>query len=226
MKFIDQWIARFNKLALREQLLVVVAMAAVLYFAVDFALLGPQQKRTVRLLTQDQANKIELASISKTLAELGTPTAKQSDPLARDRALLEDLKKQIAEADAFLGQANATTPQVGALVREMLGASPGLTLVSLKTLPVTTFYTPRNAPAGNDKPAANGAAPQTPIYRHGVEVSVKGNYLALLPYLENLQKYPKRLFWSEAKLDASAYPDAVLKVVIYTLSEQPSSPLG
>lgn len=226
MKFIDQWIARFNKLALREQLLAVVAMAAILYFAVDFALLGPQYKKTVQLRAQDQANKIELASISKTLAELDKPAAKQADPLARDRALLEDLKKQIAEADAFLGQANATTPQVGALVREMLGASPGLTLVSLKTLPVTPFYMPKTPAADKDKPAAKDAAPQTPIYRHGVEVSVKGNYLALLPYLENLQKYPKRLFWSEAELKVSAYPDAVLRVVIYTLSEQPSSPLG
>ena len=56
-------------------------------------------------------------------------------------------------------------------------------------------------------------------------VSVKGKYMALLSYMENMQNYPKRLFWSEAKLDVSAYPEAVLTLVIYSLSDQSSSPL-
>jgi MSHA biogenesis protein MshJ len=87
-----------------------------------------------------------------------------------------------------------------------------------------------NAPAGNDKSAqdSKNAVPQPAlsVYKHGVEVAVKGNYLDLLPYLDKLQKYPKRLFWGDAKLNVAAYPEVVFTVVIYTLSEQSGSPLG
>lgn len=146
--------------------------------------------------------------------------------------MLKDFRRQIAEVDAFLGRTDATASQVGALLHEMLDASSRLTLVSLKTLPVTTLYLPvaedasrtGSGTAGNA--ASGGTGIQGAIYRHGVEISIKGDYLDLLPYLENLQRYPKRLFWHEARLDVTTFPDAVLVLVIYTVSEQASSPLG
>ena len=114
----------------------------------------------------------------------------------------------------------------GALIKELLSANPGLTLMSLKTLPAVVFYTPPQQVAVNGSEPQNIALKaQGSIYKSGVEVSVKGKYMALLSYMENMQNYPKRLFWSEAKLDVSAYPEAVLSLVIYSLSEQSSSPL-
>ena len=244
MNFLDQWIAKFGKLALRERLMTVAAIAALMYFAMNFALLDPQQKKIKELQRQDELHKTELAALDKVLADMGGSAAKANAAMGADakidQATLDELKKQVAVIDAILGQSDATASQVDTLAREMLKASPRLTLVSLKTLPVTPFYTPpankdANKDAGGDKLTTTGtttgtnAAPaneglQNPIYRHGVEVSVKGDYMALMSYLDNLQKYPKRLFWADAKLDA-AYPDTVLNVVIYTLSEQPKSPL-
>lgn len=212
MNSLNVTIAKFAKLQPRERLLAVVVAAVVLYVIVDMALLGPQQKKIKDLQQLDQAHQTDLASINKILAELVI----SPNQMSRERATLDELKKQIADADAFFSQADATTSQVGALVRELLDASPGLTLVSLKTLPVARFYSPENK-------AANEV--QKTIYRHGVEVSVKGKYMSLLSYMENLQKYPKRLFWSDAALDVSVYPDAVLKLVIYSLSDQPLSSL-
>lgn len=222
MNFLTASIAKFTRLSLRERLLAVVAVAAVLYFIVDMLLLGPQQKKINALRQLDKSHMTELVATNKTLAELEIDTAKSAAQMAEDQITLDALKKQIADAAAFYGQTDATTSQVGALVRELLGASPGLTLVALKTLPVATFYMPENKAAGE----VNGI--RKVLYKQGIEVSVKGNYMALLSYLENLQKYPKRLFWSEASLsvsEVSVHPDAVLKLVIYSLSEQPSTPL-
>jgi MSHA biogenesis protein MshJ len=134
-----------------------------------------------------------------------------------ERATLEGLKKQIAEVNAFYGPAGATNSEVGQLLKELLDVSPGLTLVSIKTLPVSQFS------AIDDKVAGSDA--QKALYKHGVEVSVRGNYMALLSYMQHLQKYPRSLFWSQAKLDVSAYPVSVLNLVIYSLSDQASTPL-
>lgn len=216
---------KFAKLPLRERLLLVGVAAAILYFIVDIALLLPQQRKIADLMLLDKAHKTELVSVNHSLAEIEKDVSKSPDKLSRDRAVLEELQKQIADVEAFIGQADVTTSQVGALVRKLLDASPGLTLLSLKTLPVVQFYSPESKAGVSDKtPKETGEAPKT-IYRHGVEVSIKGKYMELLSYMENLQKFPKLLFWSEAKLDVSVYPDAVLKLVIYSLSEQPSFPL-
>jgi len=220
MNSLNVSIAKFAKLKPHERVLAVVVVAVLLYGVADIALLVPQQKKIKDLQRLDQAHQTELASINKTLAEMGNGMSNSSDQPSKDRAVLDELNKQIADVDAFFGRADTTTSQVGALVRELLDASPGMTLVSLKTLPVVQFYSPASKASGSDKAAKEA---QKIIYRHGVEVSVKGNYMALLSYMENLQKYPKRLFWSGATLDVSVHPDAVLKLVIYTLSDQPIS---
>jgi MSHA biogenesis protein MshJ len=52
------------------------------------------------------------------------------------------------------------------------------------------------------KPEACGRGNLPRVYRHGVEVVLRGNYLALLPYLGKLQAYPRPLFWSDVSLEA------------------------
>ena len=224
MNSLNELMARFNKLHLRERLLATAAVAAILYFIVDVAMLKTQQERIKDLQQLDKAHKTELASVNAALAEAEKKAVAVSEQVSRDRAILDMFKKQIADADALLEQSDTNTSQVGALLKKLLDANPGMTLVSLKTLPVTVFYSPE-IKAGKDGKAAEPMEAQRTVYRHGVEVSVKGDYLALLSYMENLQKYSERLFWSEAKLDASTYPDAVLKLVIYSLSDQASPSL-
>ncbi len=216
-------ISKFTKLKMLERVLVVVVVAITLYFIADIALLGPQQHKLKELQQLDKAHQAELASI-----EMNVST--RIEQTSTDQAALDELKKQIADVHAFFGPTDATTSEVGALLRKLLDTSPGLTLVSLKTLPVEPFFLSENKVNGNNK-AGKEISPnettefQKALYKHGVEVSVKGNYMALLTYMESLHKYPKRLFWAEASLDVNPYPNSVLKLVIYTLSDQPSTPL-
>jgi len=224
MKCLEASIVKFAGLDLRERILAVAATAVVLYFTVDLALLGPQQKQMVSLRLQDKTHQTELAGINKVLAALAATAPDVAAPSANDPATLDTLKKQIADADSIYRQLDSTTSQVGTLVEELLVASPELTLVSLKTLPVAPFQGLDNKP-GSGKPGEPGIDVAKTIYKHGVEVSIKGNYMALLAYMENLQNYPHALFWSEAKLDVPAHAEVVLRLVLYSLSRQPSSPL-
>lgn len=239
---------KFDALQPRERIILAVAVAGVLYFLVNLLLLTPEQNKQKLLQQQIATQQKELSTFYDTNKEISNQLT--NDPLAKARITRDNLSKSIADVDALLGQANATSSQVGELIKSILIASPGLSLVSLKTLPVSTFYTakvastapitaastspvnltPVNTASANHeiKAAPAAIAPQIPltIYKHGIEVSIKGNYLAMVPYLQNLQNNSKRLFWNDAKLDVTVYPEAILKITIFTMSEQPSSILG
>ena len=226
INFIKNSISAFNKLSLREALLFAAAISLFVLFVAYSFLLVPQQKKikSSQMLTQSQ--QAELASINAMIALKEKEVALNLELSQENLVARDELKKQVDKINIFFGQSDPSTSQVGALIKELLSANPGLTLISLKTLPAVVFYTPPQQVAVNGSEPQNIALKaQGSIYKSGVEVSVKGKYMALLSYMENMQNYPKRLFWSEAKLDVSAYPEAVLSLVIYSLSEQSSSPL-
>jgi MSHA biogenesis protein MshJ len=59
------------------------------------------------------------------------------------------------------------------------------------------------------------------LYKHGVEVAVKGRYASLLPYLQGLERNANGVFWSSVRLDVQQYPDLTLRMTLHTLSVQP-----
>jgi MSHA biogenesis protein MshJ len=211
-------LAFFNKLGSRERLGLVLALLVAVYLIMDLALLGPEQKR-------QKSVKAELAKLNADLTGLRNEMVIvkaniEKDPFAKDRAQLDQFKRVVDEATAFLAKVESDPRQVGAVLRQLIGSTPGVSLVSLKTLPVVAIV---------DSKAAAGAAKGAPtrsVYRRGIEVTVKGNYLAMLPYLEKLQNMSTRVLWAEAELDARTYPDSLLKLTIYTLSAQAEASLG
>lgn len=244
MDALKSWLARFDRANLRERALLVAAVAVVLFFVFDQVLVGPEAARRKAHQQRMVAQQAELEAVRKEIRELSVLL--ERDPNAQQRAQLEGVKGTIVEADALLAQLDSAAQQAaGAVLREVLGATAGLELVSLKTVPVAVAFQSKPPAAAPAKPApatatpapgAKDAAPKPEpapavrpprtIYRHGIEISIKGNYLALLPYLEKLQKYPGRLYWTDVSLDAQSYPIAVLKLTVYTLSGQPTPRLG
>ena len=252
MKIIDALkpgMARFDRMNLRERAGLFAATAAVLYFVLSLALVLPDEARSRAHKKRIEAQKAELEAVRKDMREVSGLL--ERDPNAQQQAQLDGIKRTIVETDALLAQLDSAAPQAAsAVLRELLAGTPGLELVSLKTLPIVLAFQSKAAPVAPAKPAAAPANPapaaatpapgakdaaprpeMTPrpprsIYRHGIEISVKGNYLALLPYLEKLQKYPGHLYWADVSLEVQGYPVAVLKLNVYTLSGQANPRLG
>jgi MSHA biogenesis protein MshJ len=234
------WMARFDGLSLPQRVVLVAATALMLYFILSLVLLGQTQSASKGHRQRIDAQQAELAAVRRDIRELSA--ALEHDPNAQKQAELDGIKRVIDETDALLAQLDAVGPQ-STVLRELLIATPGLELVSLKTVPVTLAFQSKAAPVSPAKPVPAAAAPAPAakdvapnreivprpprsIYQHGIEISIKGNYLALLPYLEKLQKYPGHLYWTDASLDVQSYPLAVLKLTVYSLSGQATPRLG
>lgn len=239
----------FSELQFRDRAIAVAVGCTVLALGGNLVLLKPLQLEIDKSRASEQTHKGQIATVMKDLANVDGKVSQGVDPFEKELAIRAELLRKIAEGEAFFSQHDATVRQVGSLVRNVLEETPGISLVSLKTLPGQVFYTPPPPPPppkATEKaveglakllpvelaakvappPAAEKpAALQKTIYKHGVEITVKGKYPQLVLYMERLQKFPKRVFWSEAKIAVSPYPVSALRIVIYTLSDQPLAPL-
>ena len=69
-----------------------------------------------------------------------------------------------------------------------------------------------------EKSQATGAKDTAWLYRHGVEITVQGNYADMLAYLESLERLPRRVYWGALKIDAQKWPASQMTVTVYTIS--------
>jgi len=227
--------ARMDALSLRERGMVFGATVAVLAFAGHTFVLAPQDAKQAALRTQIDQQHAAIAAID------GEITARvegsRIDPDAQSRARLNTMQQEMGQLGSqLLALEHGLVPpeRMGPLVEGILRANGRLKLVSMRTLPAeplaapgaTAAATPAATPAAAPPvPSAvpAGAAPQAGgdvplLYRHGVEVTVRGNYLDMVDYMSALDTMPTRMFWGRARLDVETYPSARLTLTLHTLS--------
>lgn len=237
---------RIEGMAQRERVLCLAAAAAVLLFAAQMAVLGPLERKRDRLQTLKTQQAGRLVDINDQITKLAA--ASRQDPnellagkLNAVRADTLRLSDQLRTMEKGLVPPERIAP----LLESILRANGRLQLVSLRTLPVDTVdgtspdaapdaargldpnkpFTPAAQPdaaASAPSTAAGGiksaAVPGTVLYRHGVELTVRGNYLDMIDAMGALESLPTQLFWGRAQLDVEAYPKARLTLTLYTLS--------
>ncbi len=57
------------------------------------------------------------------------------------------------------------------------------------------------------------------LYRHGMRIQVKGNYLDIIRVLRSMEGLPWKVFWGEVSVKTEKYPQSHATVVIYTLNQ-------
>lgn len=205
--------ARIDALSLRERGLVCLATCAVLAFVGHALVLAPMEATQEALRGQIVQQRTEIAAIDEAIA--GRVQAFQLDPDAAARTRLNALRQEMGQlGDQLLAIEHGLVPpeRMGPLIDGILRANGRLKLVSMRTLPVEPLAGP-GTPAPAPAPAA---APL--LYRHGIEVTVRGNYLDMIDYMSALDAMPTRMFWGRAQLDVEDYPAARLTLTLHTLS--------
>ncbi len=229
--------ARIDALSLRERGMVFGAVIAVLVFAGHTFVLAPQDLKQASLRDQVAQQDTAMAAIDAEIT--ARVQAAQVDPDAPSRARLNAMQQEMAQLGGqLLALEHGLVPpeRMGPLLEGILRANGRLKLVSMRTLPAESLAGPGVAasavsatPAASAAPAAApaaasgiAAAPASGdvplLYRHGVEVTVRGNYLDMVGYMSALDAMPTRMFWGSAQLDVETYPTARLTLTLHTLS--------
>ena len=211
----SRYAAKFEALSQRERMMVLVATLCVLAFAGYELVLAGSLRQMARFSAQISKHEAELAQIRSQTMALTRLLAQ--DPNEELRGRIAALRAQVEQRDREVRNVHrglVAPNRMAAALEDMLSGSRNVRLVALRTLPVATLV---EAPDGENSREAP-PDPGRQVYKHGVEMTVQGNYLDLLEYLSRLEKLPWQMFWAQTRMDASDYPRVRLTVKLYTLS--------
>ncbi len=213
----DRASAAIDDLSLRERTMIFVAAAFVVISLINVLLIDPllaKQKLLSSQVAQRQEKMKELQAQMQNIVQAKRDS--EHSPL-RDR--LAQLKQQLNDQDNYLQSRTdrlIEPDKMADLLKKVLDHNGSLQLVELKTLPVSPLIeTPKGAAAGT---TGSQTGSQRQIYKHGVQITVRGGYLDLIRYVTALEKLPEQMFWGEASLSVDKYPDSLFTLTLYTLS--------
>lgn len=214
---------KIDGMSLRERVVIFLAAAFVAVALVNTALLDPllaKQKALSAQVVQQQEKMKELQAQMQ--AQLQARRDDEHSPL-RDR--LAQLKRQLQEQDGYLQSRRdrlVEPDKMAGLLEQVLNKNDKLQLVELKTLPASPLVEKPQAAAPQspaaDLPGQKQPDSQKQVFKHGIQIIVRGGYLDMLRYLTALEKMPAQMFWGEISMSVDKYPDAVLTLTLYTLS--------
>ena len=207
-----------DAMALRERAMFFGAVALVLMTLLQVFLLNPVLSRRNQLSAQIAQQEDETKAIQAQIDALVRPKVQDQD--AFNRAKLKSLREQTAQLDRQFEeqQKQFVAPEkIVGMLENMIVKNRKLQLLSLRKLAGAGLSPGAGAPAGaaGGRERAGGARE---VFRHTIELSVKGGYFDLLDYLAALERMPQRVFWDGFELSVAQYPQSVLKLTIYTLS--------
>jgi MSHA biogenesis protein MshJ len=211
---IDKIVAKLDGMSLRERVLIFAAAAFLVVALIDSLFLEPllvKQKKLSAQVVQQQEKMKEVQSQIASLLQ-----AQQADANSPQRERIRVLRQQIADGDAYLKERRdklVPPEKMAQLLEQVLNKNGRLQLVALNTLPVSLLIEP-----SGDAVAVQVTTLEKQIYKHGVKITVRGNYADLLQYLTSLEKLPTQMFWGAAKMDVLQHPTAELTLTLYTLS--------
>lgn len=222
--------ARVDELSLRERGILFVAVTLVLVVLAHALAIDPLLRTQKSLIERVKQNQSQLNSVRSQMEKLLQEQVTAST--SPEHAAVRELEKRIAAAEkafATRQQAFVAPEKLPALLQEMLGRNRQLRLESLRLLPgapaaiAAAPATPASAPKRPAVAPSDALTPPAPgLYRHGVELTLKGSYFDLMQYLTDLEKLPWRLLWVQAELQVEQYPEVKLTLVVQTLSAQSS----
>ncbi|KFZ28981.1 hypothetical protein IDAT_04705 [Pseudidiomarina atlantica] len=188
----------------RRKFWLVLSVVFVCYLGL-YVLLLPQWQsfQTEQVKIQQQQQRLSL--LEQQLEALDIRLS--GDPKAPLRRKLADLESQLQQVNQRLQ--NETNYVSAAdnrrLLQALLGSARDLSVKSAQALPAERVY-------------GDGEATEGAIYKHRLQLVVRGNYQQVFEYFQQLEQLPWSFYWQRMDYQVTEYPQAEVLLEIYTLS--------
>lgn len=224
---------KFEALNKRERWMVACALLVVVFAVFNSVLISPVLSRQKIMMNELSADQAQIQSLSAQINAFANQAV--IDPDASNKQRIVELNTHLKSLDTQLSglQNTLISPdKMPELLRSLLKKNGKLKLIELKTLPTqnlleteTKIATDATATTTESNHAQNDATSkqQSPVFKHGVEITVEGKYLDLMNYVSDLEQMPWHVLWSKAALNEEltltiAWPTNRLKLTVYTLN--------
>ncbi|MCK5190808.1 MAG: hypothetical protein KAR12_12205 [Methylococcales bacterium] len=196
---------RFNNLTVREKTIFFPTLLIVVWAAWDAYIYQPIKTKQEQLTKELNAIDIQLSAQQQAATQIEAlgkidPDQANKHKLTEVKLELQKLKQQLDIGDKKFVPADL----MAEVLRDMLKQNTGLKLIRLETLPVTTL--------------SESSEQQSWVYRHGLSITLSGNYFNTLNYLKSLESLPWRFNWDSIDYQVIEYPVAKTTINVYTLS--------
>lgn len=211
---------KYQALEIRHRLMIAGLVLAVLLVIFDFAWYQPQDAEQLKI-------KRELASVQNQRKELSSAIEQRQQELMgtafnNQRKEIEQLRVQEKNLDQQLSQyAQLVSPrQMPGLLKDIFEKSKTLELLALEKHKVKPAFETVNAEGAAANSTDNSGANNRSInfYRHDFTVTLEGRYFELLESLKTLEQMKLKIYWESLDYQVTNYPNAEIKLTIYTFS--------
>ncbi len=224
----SRWFQRFDRLSLRERLLVGLTAVVLLLFLWWTQLYQHLAPKTLRLEQANQRRASELQALA--LARDGIRKRLEQGVHREQQARIEQLRKKIQRLQQQLAEGTeglVSPQQMFELMRSMIDAAPRLKLLQLRRLAIEPLFRPDQASqsaAAETQPSPAEMADdeslrqQPALYRHVMQLRLQGRYADILGWLHQLEQLPWQLIWNRVELTAREYPMIEIELTLSTVS--------
>lgn len=211
--------ATVDAMSMRERALIFATAVVLALSLVNTLLLEPLFVRQKALRTQVSQQQQMMSEVQLQI----TAVQQQNSPdsTSPQRIQINQIRQEIAYGDVYLKSSRERLVQPEKMaehLRQLLNKNNRLQLLALQTLPVTPLLEQPGAKGADQSRDVQAATQEKQVFKHGVQLTLRGNYLDLLPYLSALEKLPQQMYWARAQMKVAQYPTAELTLILYTLS--------
>jgi MSHA biogenesis protein MshJ len=242
---IQLWSERFEALSLRERLLFLGVILAVMYIGWDMVLMDRVRSQQKTVAIQVKKWRSQIADIDQRIQAVSASLNGSTQQQAIQR--IESLKSEISEINQrqkALAVSFIRPRQMVDVLKGLLATEKGLQLTRLQSQAVQSLIgrapeprlpahsqphsqkkqqstaPPKSQPKRQSEvPSQQGGTAALPeVYKHGLEIVFQGDYNSTLSYLRKLEQLPWKFYWEEVAYEVLDYPKAQILVRIHTLS--------
>ncbi len=202
---------RYTALSLREKVLILATSLVLILFILGSFIAEPQFKAL-------QASKKVTGSIQKNIQDTiaGRIAIEQkiaSDPAGQLKVVLQDLtdaNKKLSQTLAMQKMSLISSNEMAEQLQYLVAEQTNLTVESLKSLaPQAVLF---------EQSTQSQQQPQPLLFRHGIEIQVKGRYFDIVRFLQKIEQQNEFLLWGDIHYEVIKYPDALVTFVVSTVS--------
>lgn len=210
---------RYEGLLPRERLLLLGAVIAVVYLLWDFVAIQPFSDEVQRLQTQQENVQKEIQTLEAERTVLTNLASK--DPLVALEQEVEALRRRLEQIDTELAELSVgliSADQLPVMLHDVLKSQKDLQLTQLRALSSERVSLAQEKAGVDDGESSEAANQDVKLYRHGVELEVRGQYGALTDYLLTLENNHWGFYWESLSYEVISHPRANATLRVFTLS--------